>query len=1103
MRLTFALVLLLTFHLSANVYSQQTKLSLNLTNVTIREVLDQIEQRSNFKFLIQDERLDLNQRIDLNLEQRNITEVLNNVFAGQDVHYVITEKNLIIITPGNGEIFDKGAVIQGKTISGKVTDSSGSPLPGVSVIVKGTTIGSITDSEGNYSLKNIPGNAILVFSFIGMRMQEVSVDGKSIINISLQEETVGLEEVVAVGYGTMKKVNLTGAISTVNVEKLENRPITDASQALQGVSGLYVNQAGGQPGKDEATIRIRGLGTLNDNSPLVLINGIEGSLSDINPNDIESISVLKDAASASIYGNRAANGVILVKTKDGAKNVSKIEYNCSFGIQNVTCLPDLLKDPVEFMKWRNQAQENAGKTTHDYSDDLIEEYDKGRYTDPYTYPQNDWLDIMFDPAFMQEHNLRVSGGNESMNYAVSAGYLEQNGVLMGTNSNKFTFHSNLNFQVNKAVKIGTDLAITQRYIHEPATTAASMMEMVFKAQGFHPTYLEDGRYANTFIKTSGHNVYRHPLVWANEGYWKDKPLRAILSVYTDIKLPGGLTYSAKVAVNKLDEFKKQFVPEIYMYQVKTLEASKVDYYTDDKNRHVTNEDYEETNLTLYHTLKWESSFQNKHKLTALIGSSYESFYDRNFTATIEGLLSNDLSEIDAGSTNKETSGTSSKNVLIGAFGRLNYSFDQKYLCEVNFRYDGSSKFAKGSRWGFFPSFSLGWRLEQEEFMKDLDWISGLKLRLSYGSLGNERIGNYKYVNKVDVGYGYSFGGDENSGTAVTAYNDPNISWETTTIGNIGIDATLFRDKLNFTAEFYRKRTNDILRQVDLAALVGNLSGPFKNIGKVDNKGIELTIGYHNSIRDFTYQIDAGINYNVNKVVELNGEAIIDGKFITEKGHPIDSYYILQSDGIFQTQDEIDSSPYQNTTTKPGYLKYKDQNDDKKIDSGDRIITGQTTPKYTFQFSLNFGYKNWSLASFFNGVYGIDTYPEKIVAFPFWFGTSVTKRWLTDSWTPERRDARLPILTCFEDSENDNYRESDFWVQDASYLRLKNLQLGYSVPKQLIHKIGLSKLLLFINGQNLLTFTKMKDFDPERNIQQGNYYEYPSTKIYSAGLNVTF
>ncbi len=1114
MRATLILLFACVFCSMAEVgYTQNARVTINKRNTSIREVLNEIEKQTDYLFIYNNE-VNTNEKVSVRVKEKAVSEVLIRLLNDKDIDYTMEGNHILLssIEKNNkvdSEIEEISTKQQKRQITGKIVDIYGEAIIGANIIEVGTTNGTVTDVDGIFTLE-VEEEAIVRVTYIGYLEQEVNTSNQQTFNIILVEDAQSLEELVVVGYGVQKKVNLTGAVSTVNTEKLENRPITNASQTLQGVSGLYVNQAGGQPGNDGATLRIRGQGTLNDNNPLVLVDGIEFSLTDVNPNDIESISVLKDASSASIYGNRAANGVVLITTKQGSQGKTIVQYNNYFGVQRATYLPNLVKDPIRFMELRDQAQRNAGRATVDYGELVIEEYKKGMLTDPYTYPNNDWLDIMFNDAFIHEHNLRLSGGANKVNYSLSFGYLDQKGVLRGTSSDKFSFRSNVNFQVNDKIKIGTDLSATHRSIDEPSTTASSMMEMVFKAQAFHPTYLEDGRYADTWVRSPGHNIYRHPLVWADEGFLKTNNLRLLGSIYTDIEIAPWLNYHAKAGVNKLDGFQKRFVPDIYMYQNKTLEERRVDYYTDNKNRHVRDRDDESFNLTLFHTLSWEKNIYDEHNFSGLIGSSYEQFSSRYFNASIEGFLGNNLHELNAGSTNPDVSGTSNKNVLIGGFGRLNYNYMQKYLFEANLRYDGSSRFAKGNRWGFFPSFSAAWRIEQEDFLKDTNWISGLKIRSSYGTLGNERIGNFRYVNLINAGQDYYFGNSVYPGAAITSYNDPNITWETTTILNFGVDAVFFREKLSATIELYNKITDDILRTVNLPAQVGNLGGPIMNVGTVSNKGVEISLGHQNKINDFSYQLDFGLNYNVNNVVDLGGQEIVSTGFsgqtpptIIKEGYPIDSYFILESDGIFQTQEEIDKSPFQNITTKPGYLKYKDQNGDNVINADDRVIKGGALPDFTYDFSLSFSYKNWTISGFFNGVQGVYTYPSRIVAVPFWFGTSVTEEWVNNSWRPDRTNAKLPILTTYEESQSDIFAYSDFWLLDASYLRLKNLQISYSMPKYLINGIGLTNMLLFVNGQNIFTLSKMKDFDPEKNIKGGDYYEYPSIKTVSIGLNITF
>ena len=438
------------------------------------------------------------------------------------------------------------------------------------------------------------------------------------------------------------------------------------------------------------------------------------------------------------------------------------------------------------------------------------------------------------------------------------------------------------------------------------------------------------------------------------------------------------------------------------------------------------------------------------------------------------------------------------------FGRVNYGYKDRYLFEGNFRYDGSSRFAKGKRWGLFPSFSAGWRLSEEEFMKEIPWIYNLKLRASWGQLGNERIDLFRYVDLVDLTKTYSLNGTIQSGAAVTAYNDPNITWETTTMTNVGLDMNLFDGSFDFSLEWFDKRTSDILRKVTLPDQVGSLEGPIRNIGEVSNKGFELNLGYRNHIGDFKYEVTGNMTFIKNKIESLKGQTIIDGINILKEGEPIDSYYMLHAIGIFQSEEEIKNSPYQTAATRPGYLKFEDTNGDNKITEDDRQIRGGVIPKITYSFGLNLGYKNFGLNAFFQGVTDVYTYGDMIGATPLWFGCGLPQQWLTDAWTPERgTSATLPILTTYEGCLNENFRKNDFWLRNASYLRLKNLQLSYSVPVSALKSSLIKNLKVFVNAENLFTFSPMKEFDPEKKLKETNFYAYPSVRTYTAGVNVTF
>ena len=521
------------------------------------------------------------------------------------------------------------------------------------------------------------------------------------------------------------------------------------------------------------------------------------------------------------------------------------------------------------------------------------------------------------------------------------------------------------------------------------------------------------------------------------------------------------------------------------------------------------EDYYSTNIYTDYAKHLKGHF-----FKVMLGFNAELYKDDSLTGFGTNLITPSVPELSAAQENHKAYNEKKDYAIAGFFGRLNYNYQEKYLFEANLRYDGSSRFLGDKRWGLFPSFSAGWRLSEEEFMKDIPWIYNLKLRASWGQLGNERIDLFRYVDLMNLkvikndgsitDYNYPLNGAMQSGAAITAYNDPNITWETTTMTNVGIDASLLNGNLDFSFEFFDKRTSDILRKVTLPDQVGGLDGPIRNIGEVSNKGFELNMGYRNNIGDFRYEVNGNMTFIKNKIVSLKGQTIIDGMFILEEGKPIDSYYMLHAIGIFQSEEEIKNSPYQTAATKPGYLKFEDTNGDGKITEDDRQIRGGVIPKITYGFNINLGYKDWDLSAFFQGVTDVYTYGDRIGATPLWFGCGLPEQWLTDAWTPERgTSATLPILTTYEGCLNENFRTNDFWLRNASYLRLKNLQLSYNVPASFLKSGVVKRLKVFVNAQNLFTFSPMKDFDPEKNLKGSNWYAYPSVRTYTAGVNVTF
>jgi TonB-linked SusC/RagA family outer membrane protein len=952
---------------------------------------------------------------------------------------------------------------QQKTVTGKVLSSDDqSSIPGVSVLIKGTAKGTVTDADGIFTLEVTEGT-ILQFSYIGYAKKEILVGSETQLNVSLDPDLSELDEVVVVGYGEQKRSMLTASVSTLDMKVKENTPTTNASQALHGVPGLWVNQAGGKPGQDVADIKIRGLGTMNSSNPLVLVNGIEYNMNELNPNDIETITVLKDA-SAAIYGSRAANGVIMITTKSGKKDHAEINYSFSYGIQQVTKMPDVLWDPIVYMQGRNQALLNEGKAIT-YTDAQIQEYRDGMATNPYTYPNMNWFDYILKNGQLQQHNLRFSGGNDKTTYSLSVGYMDQDGVLVEANhANRYTLNLNLSTQVSDKLKVGTNIIGNYRtYTENPDGTSYFFNRFMRVLPIFSP-YLPDGRYANAVFATPGRNSIENPIMLLKEGSGKHLEQRILAKVFADYQLPFNLIYSVNFGVDKLDNAYRRFIPFRTSYNPKTLVPN---YYTTVASSY--NQDDNNLNYTFYHTLTWEKLFADKHNVMAMVGSSFTRFDASTFNGKMEGYFDNQLTDLTAGATNPTAAGAVTEEKLASYFGRVNYNFNEKYIVEGIFRLDGSSRFAPGNRWGFFPGVSAAWRMDQESFLTDASFVNALKLRLSWGKLGNldQNAALHRYLNTVNLGQDYSFGGVIAPGAAVTTYNDPSISWETTTTYNAGVDFEGWNGLLGVTLDVFKRRTDDILRSVPIPAQVGNLGAPQRNIGAVENTGFEIILSHRREIQDFRYEVSGSLSYVKNEVVDLDDQQVISGVRIIKEGYPIDAYYIYRAEGIYQTADQVDNSATLSGNVKPGYLQYWDRDDDDDIDGDDRIITGSSIPKYNYSFNINLGYKRINLTAFFQGVKDIDTYPTANLMIPYNNGAGVLKEWITDSWTPENTSASLPILTT--NTATENFANSTFWLRDASYLRLKNIQLRYDLPEKWVSKLSLKKLSVFANGENLVTF----------------------------------
>lgn len=990
-------------------------------------------------------------------------------------------------------------------VSGTVTEAGTTiPIPGVNILEKGTSNGVMTDFDGNYSIE-VPSNATLVVSYIGFGTQEIEVSDRTSIAIQMEIETAALDEVVVVGYGTQKKVNLTGAVSSVDGEALNRRPVTNSASMLQGqVPGLRVVQNSGEPGNEGLSVRIRGQGTFSGagSNPLVLIDGVEGSLNDLDPNNIENVSVLKDAASASIYGSRAANGVILVTTKTGKGEGVNVEYSVNTSIHTPTKLFDLITNSAEYMELWNEAKRNTGITSGLYPQSEIDLYRNA--SDRVKYPNADWVDTVFDPAFVQSHHLSVNGTKGDTNYNLSLGYVDQPGVMMGFDYQRYNIRFNFGSQINDNIKFGTNIALKKGDRSAPRQGASDLFLSTLSQAPTYSPRLPDGRYSFKAYDFESNN--KNPVAIV-----ENKALRSTIDYtinaqgWMDINFTDNLNWYTKAAIVANFEKWKDWRPQVPLYNFKNGEfATNLDV----GGSGLTENDGQNIYTNLFSYLKFEETFADKHHLTAQVGYSQEYNENQYLQGYRRDYAGNNLTELDAGSPAIQNAyGSTYEWALQSFFGRLGYDFRQRYLVEFNLRYDGTSRLHHDKRWGAFPSVSAGWRITEEPFIQNanLNWLSNLKIRGSYGELGNQNIGNYPYQDIIAFTGNYSFDNSSlTSGAAQLALSNAHIMWETTKITDVGVDLTLFRG-LDITFDWYKKTTTDILRQSQLTGIVG-LQAPTINSGTMENTGLELSLQYRNMVQSGIFE---GLSYNAsfyidkfkNELVDF-GAPEISGTVINEEGRPWNTFYMLEWDGIFQTQAEVDAAPKQyNDDTGPGDLKYVDQNGDGVVNDDDRTYLGGQYPDFEYSFNFSSSWKNFDFSFFFQGVEGRKIFVNNWGIQPFVQGSPPTTSW-RDRWTPENPSTTMPKIYWGFSAPAKISRNSSYFLQDASYLRLKNITLGYSLPEKVVERLNIDKLRLYVSGDNLLTVTNYFGLDPER-AGSGNFLNYPQNKIYSLGLNITF
>lgn len=1111
MRLTLFVILVSVVQiLATNTHAQQNRLSLNLKNTSIRSVLGQIENQTDFYFIYNAKTVDVEKAVSIEVENKSIAEILDKIFEGTNVTYKIDKRQIAISTS-----LTESAVQQEITVSGRVTDPAGQPLPGVTVVLKGTGHGTITNIDGDYSLPNIPGDATLVFSFVGMRTQEIPVLGKAKVDLSMTEDAIGIEEVVTIGYGTMKKSDITGSVASISSETIGLSPISNTTQILQGrAAGVMVTSESGSPGAG-VNVRIRGLGTVNDNSPLYVIDGMPfNNMNNLNPADIASIEILKDASASAIYGARAANGVVLVTTKRGSTGETKVMFESYIGVSSTW------KDPVqlnsdEYYNMIKTAHQNGGTSVQP---NLESEYQKG-------YDTN-WWDEYTQQGITQNYFLSVTGGTEKVRYAFSGGYFKQEGLILGSDYDRYSFRSNTDLNVSKRIRVGINLGVTnslRNVIPESARFSFGLISEGINMDPMVPVInpnadVNDPNYEfNKFGFTSVTDAY-NPVAFAARTFNTSKNFRTSGNAYLDYTIFDGLVFRSNLGLDVNNSNSYVFNPSFFLAP-----------WEQRSNNSVSRGYSEGVGLVWENMLTYTKNIADNHSLTALAAFTSEEYKNEGFSGSKQNIPSNDESfrVLQAATAADQITGNINSNSLLSYFARVNYSFKDKYLVTATYRIDGSSRFADGKNWGKFPSASIGWRVSEEDFFKNLNagFIDNVKLRFGWGQIGNQNIPNYSYLSLISGGNSrrYTIGNVALQGYSPSSIGNPEIKWETVEQTNFALDANLFQNKLSLSADYYIKDTKDMLLSVPLPYYSGYPSNPWSNAGAVQNKGVEIQADYRNKISDFSYEV--GVNFTTikNKVVSLgSGGAIFGGQSRlglvtkTEVGHPIGSFFGFVTDGIFQNQSEVNAGLQPGA--KPGDIRFKDiagspdengnpTGPDGIINENDRTYLGSPLPDFLMGFNASLKYKNIDFSVFLQGSFGNEIYSatKYFTHAPVGY-FNVSKEAYNNAWRGEGTSNTQPIITS--NTSNDNYRNSSFYVEDGSYLRIKNIQLGYSLPQSACKALHVSALRLFFSGQNVFTFTKYSGLDPELGsstlLDVGiDYGVYPQPRTFMAGVNINF
>ncbi len=1002
------------------------------------------------------------------------------------------------------------------SVKGNVKDAeTGETLVGVTVAVSGSNTGSITDIDGNFSLSNVISNASLIVSYLGYETQTVALNGRTAVDIALKPSAELLEEVVVVGYTTQKRRDVLGAVGKLQGENLTKLPVATAEQALQGrIAGVQVSNVTGAPGAG-TSVRVRGTSSINaSNEPLYIIDGIpvEGGLNTISPNDIDNISVLKDASSAAIYGSRANNGIVLITTKSGKKGSAKVSYNGQYGYQVHGRLTPMV-NTQNYISIYNEAATIDNLSSAAVKRPLIE----GDYLQDFA--NTDHLEEIFQTAPIQSHELSVSGGNDKTTYLVSGSYFNQNGIIINSGYNKANIRTNINSDVKSWLTVGMNVtAGLANTTSVPSSgdgyqnsEGGSVVRYAFFRNPAIPVYDNNGNYVDKPSEYYGNSAYDsffgdgyNPVGWANLTDRKRQDKTFIGSGNFLIRFPKNFSLKTVFGADYKNGEYRQF------------------NQTWGTNNRINNpnslavDSYSQLGWTINSVLNYNTVINEVHTISAMAGT--EAIHNSLHTISNSDQDFADSNIYLGYGLGKKTQSENYQNYSLASFfGSVNYNYMQKYYLSGTIRRDGSSRFSEGNKWGTFYSASAGWNIESESFMKDIQAIEKLKLRAGWGAVGNQNIRLYAYSDQYGKNFNYPFGGIAEEGYAQTMLGNQNLKWETSQQFNIGVDMAFLENSLGFSVDYFNKISKDMLVLASLPPSIGYAQPFWINNGEVLNQGIDLEIFYRKNYKDAGFNITFNGGYLKNEVLKTDAPIIAgrvdQGLFATrtEAGYPIGSFYMLEMAGIFQNQTEVFTSAFQGNGIQPGDVKYVDQNKDGKIDANDRVHVGSPIPTFTTGLNLSGYWKNFDVSCFFQGAFGQDIYAQIQQDIEgFYRGFPVTQRYFDEHWTGEGTSNTQPRASW--NAKSNNVKVSTRFLEDGSYLRLKNLQIGYTIPKT--EKIGIERLRVFTSGTNLLTFTRYSGMDPEMTVSANSFSEgdkalgidwgtYPVAKSFTFGVNLTF